>query len=101
MKKGGNKSSIFNLIRKNPVVSVIVFTVVFITGILVITAINLKTTGELELLVAPTSANVTVDGKSYQNGTFRFTIGEHQVKIEKENFETQEVYIDGKVQKLD
>lgn len=56
------------------------------TIILVIIALNLTSTAELELLIAPSSATVLIDDKEYQNGTFRIPSGEHTISITKDGF---------------
>jgi len=78
------------IIKNYPLVFVVLGLLIFFTIILVISAFNMHPTVEVELLVAPTSAITTIDGKSYQNGTFRLTPGEHQVHIEKEGFVSQD-----------
>ena len=77
-------------IKKYPLIFIGLSLLIFITIILVISAINMRSTEEIELLVLPNSATTTIDGKQYQNGTFRIEPGEHQVHIEKPGFISQD-----------
>ena len=81
---------IINNIKKYPFIFIGISLLIFFTVILVITALNMRATVEIELLVAPTSATTTIDGKYYQNGTFKIEPGEHHVHIEKEGFVAQD-----------
>ncbi len=83
-------SRLSKIIKNYPLVFVVLGLLIFFTIILVISAFNMHPTVEVELLVAPTSATTTIDGKSYQNGTFKIAPGEHQVHIEKEGFVSQD-----------
>lgn len=78
------------LFKKYPFIFIGLSLLIFFTIILVISAINLRPSVEIELLVAPSSANTTIDGKSYQNGKFNLEPGEHQVHIEKDGFISQD-----------
>lgn len=78
------------LFKNYPFIFIGLSLLIFFTVILVISAINIRPSVEIELLVAPSSANTTIDGKSYQNGKFNLEPGEHQVHIEKEGFITQD-----------
>ena len=73
-------------IKNHPISATIIVSLIFITGILVITALSLNPTSEVEVLIAPSSATVTINGKSYKNGTYRLPRGNVSVKIEKEGF---------------
>ena len=79
-----------SLFKKHLVLIIIFSVLIFITLILFIVALSLKDTTEVEIRIAPSSATVTIDGKEYQNGTFRISSGNHQVKIEKAGFEAKE-----------
>ena len=79
-----------NFIKKYPILIVSLFTLALIAIILLITALNLKDTSEIEIRVAPASATILIDGKQYQNGNYRIPSGTHQVKIEKAGFNTKE-----------
>lgn len=83
-----------NFFQKYPLLIVGFIVLIFATIILFITALNLNGTSEIELLVAPASASVTIDGKAYQNGTFRIPSGTHTIKIEKDNFNSKEFTFD-------
>ena len=43
---------------------------------------------KIEILVAPTSATITIDGKQYKNGEYELSPGQYEVSIEKNGFET-------------
>lgn len=81
-------------IKKYPflVISLTIGTIVAI--VLFVTALSLKDTTEIEIRVAPISATILIDGKSYQNGTFRIPSGTHNIKIEKPGFTTKEFVFD-------
>ena len=81
---------LFNIIKKYPLIFVGLSLLIFFTIILVVAALNLRANVEIELLVAPSSATTTIDGKKYQNGKFNIEPGEHRVHIEKEGFITQD-----------
>ena len=69
--------------------SAAVFIVVVIIAI-VFAILESRKSAALEILVAPLSAEVKIDGKSYKNGTYRFEPGEVNVVISKEGFRTEE-----------
>lgn len=75
-----------NYIKNHPISAVILVSLIFITGILVVTAISLNPTSEVEVLVAPSSATITINGKVYKNGTYKLPRGNVSVKIEKDGF---------------
>ena len=52
--------------------------------------IDLRRSATLELLVTPVSAEVTIDGKNYEYGTYKFEPGDLKVTIKKEGFKEQE-----------
>lgn len=86
-----------DFIKKYPIPVIGLITLTFVTVILFITAISMKDTTEIEIRVAPISATVSIDGKTYQNGTFRIPSGIHNVKIEKSGFQTKEFTFDTNV----
>lgn len=75
-----------NFIKKYPIHATIIFTLSLFAIILVITALSLGPKGSVEILVAPASAEITINGKSYRNGTFDFTPGDYKVEIKKSGF---------------
>ena len=79
-----------SLYKKHPISAIILTTLIFITTILVITALNIHSTTKIEILVAPSSATITINGKVYQNGTFDLPVGDLNVHIEKPDFESQD-----------
>ena len=86
-----------DFIKKYPIPVIGLIALTFVTVILFITAISMKDTTEIEIRVAPISATVSIDGKTYQNGTFRIPSGIHNVKIEKSGFQTKEFTFDTNV----
>ena len=83
-----------NLFKKYPLVFIVLGGLLIITIVLVVVALSLKDTVEVEIKVAPASATVLVDGKSYQNGTFRISSGTHNIHIEKEGFTSKDYTFD-------
>jgi len=45
-------------------------------------------TSMIEVLVAPSSAKVMIDGKPYSNGEYELSVGEYDVVVEEEGFES-------------
>ena len=83
-----------SLFRKYPFIFIGLGFLIFVTIILVIAALNVHHTSDLEILIAPTSATVTIDGKKYENGTFYLDAGEHTIHIKKEGFVSQDITFD-------
>ena len=83
-----------NFYKNHPFISIGLVTLAIITAALFITALSLKDTVEIEIKVAPISASIAIDGKNYQNGTFRIPSGAHTIKIEKEGFIGKEFSFD-------
>ena len=54
----------------------------------------LTSTTEIEIVVAPASATILIDGKEYKNGKERITSGKHNVIIKKDGFNTSEFSFD-------
>lgn len=71
---------------------IIIVALAILAGIitLIVMAVQYNQTTEIELLVVPTSATTTIDGKEYKNGTYRLSKGEHTIKITKEDFTPKE-----------
>jgi len=83
-----------NFYKNHPILVLVFSALIFITIILLVTALSLKDTTEIELRVAPASATITIDDKVYQNGTFRISSGTHTIKIEKSGFTTKSYAFD-------
>ncbi len=79
---------IITLIKKYPLAFIVLGTLLFFTIILVITALNLHDTTEVDIRVTPASSEIIINGKNYQNGTYRIPTGELAVEIHKDGFET-------------
>ena len=77
---------LIDFLKSQPLLLTILTLLVFFTVILVISALSIKHTVEVEICVAPASATVVVDGKTYENGTYEITAGELSVHIEKSGF---------------
>lgn len=84
------KEKFVRFIKENQVPALILTSLVFIAFVLVITALSLTPTARIEVLVAPASATVTINGKTYKNGTYDLPKGNLTVKIEKNGFTTKE-----------
>ena len=55
-----------NFYKNHPILVLVFSALIFITIILLVTALSLKDTTEIELRVAPASATITIDDKVYQ-----------------------------------
>lgn len=78
------------LIKSKPFILITLPLLIFIAIIIIIATINMGQTKEIEILITPASATIKIDGKNYQNGTYKFKEGEHQVHLEKENFTSKD-----------
>lgn len=85
---------LLSFLKKYPLLSIFFITITLITAALLITALSLQDTTEIEIRVAPASASVFIDNKLYGNGTFRISSGIHHIKIEKEGFISKEFTFD-------
>ena len=77
--------------KNNPIRLALLFTAIIAIIAIILTILFHSTTREVEILVAPTSATVTINGKSYENGTHRLPSGEVSVHIEKPDFISQDL----------
>lgn len=68
--------------------------VILLLVLIFLSIIMSKPTAMLDILVAPTTAKVVVDGKEYKNGTYKFEPGEVKVVISKDGFVSQEVNLE-------
>ena len=84
------RKSTASFIKAHPLLVVFFSVLILITTTLVIIALSIQMTTEIEIKVTPISATVLIDDKSYENGKFRISSGEHQIKIEKDGFITKE-----------
>ena len=79
-----------SFIKSHPVISgVLGVNVLAIVIVSIVALINFMQSAQLEVLVAPSSSKITVDGRKIENGTFGFLPGKHEIKIEKEGFESK------------
>ena len=66
---------------------------IILFGVLVVVAIigwiiESPKTGKINILVAPTSAKITIGGKQFKNGTHRIEPGTYNITISKDNFKS-------------
>lgn len=80
--------------QKNPLKKIIIIGVVvflLIVGVSLYFIINnMINSSSIELLVAPQSSEIVIDGKKYTNGTYAINPGNHTITISKEGFGTKE-----------
>lgn len=81
-------------LKTNPIRLTLLFTVIIAVIAIVLTIIFHSTTREVEILIAPTSAAITINGKHYENGVHRLPSGEVSVHIEKPDFISQDFTFD-------
>lgn len=74
------------IITDHPIFIIILVTTIFLLGVLIISILNLKPTSEVEILVAPESASVSINGKEFKNGTYKLPRGAVSVSIKKDGF---------------
>lgn len=78
--------------RKKIAVSIIVaLGFLAVIGLVILAVINTRLDATLNVLVAPTSAEVVINGKKYENGDHKIESGEAVAVVSKEGFVTQEV----------
>lgn len=63
---------------------------VAIIGIIIYAAIEIPKTNELVVGVGPKDAKILIDGKRYENRTYKIQPGTYHVTIEREGYQTQE-----------
>lgn len=71
----------------------IIITLVFSSGLLIASIwviYRLLFSVEIEILVAPASSTIQLNGKNYKNGEHRLRPGDYKVKIEKDGFQNYE-----------
>lgn len=71
---------------KRLVVAIAAFVVVVISISVLGILINAKKTAKLELIIAPSSAEIKIGGATYHNGTHNFIPGTYDVEIKKDGF---------------
>lgn len=76
--------------NRNPIFMAIAFTVLIAIISILLTLVFKSSTREVEVLVAPASATVTIDGKTYDNGIHNLPAKEVSVHIEKPGFVSQD-----------
>ena len=80
--------------NKKLIIGIISLLIVLIIFAITALTIYFTNTTEIEIAVAPASATILIDNKTYQNGNVRIPSGKHSVKIEKEGFNTNEFTFD-------
>ena len=77
---------------------IIAGSVIAVAAILLVSLIYIildyKRTAKLDILVAPLSAEILVDGEKYENGVYEFEPGEVRVMISKEGFIAKEMNVE-------
>lgn len=71
---------------KITVISIATAIVVILLTVFFFIFSNIEKTARLEILVAPASSEIKINGKSYKNGTYAFIPGTYHVEIKKEGF---------------
>lgn len=66
------------------ITSIVLFLIITFSSIFYYTSL-----ATLDLLVAPTSATITINGKKYHNGQHKLSAGTYDVKISKKDFNTK------------
>ena len=68
-----------------------------VIALAIFSIIKAKYSASLDILVAPLSAKITIDGNEYQNGLYKFEPGEVVATITKEGFYDREIALELKV----
>lgn len=77
----------------NPIIAIVVSVSVFIIAIIIVFIFNLSNNSSIEILVAPESAVVKINNKTYKNGTHKLPSGTYTVNISKDGFTSKEVEV--------
>lgn len=76
--------------KKWAIIGGVIFAILTVVSVVMI-VLDAKYSATLEILVAPSAAKITVDGKEYKNGTYKMEPGEVTVKITMDGFITKEL----------
>lgn len=79
-------------IKNNKTVLVLIFILLFFTILGVI--INISKSSKLDILVAPSSAEIIINDQKYKNGSYRLYPGTYQIKIKQPEFKTYQKTIE-------
>ena len=83
--------------KLSPKTKLILLTSATIIFLIITTIIMIKDriyNATIDLLIAPASSNIEIDGQKYVNGKHRIASGKHVVKISKEGFDSKEEEIE-------
>ena len=79
----------------NPIYLVAIFTTLLaLTAVILTLLLKPAAKKSVEILIAPASATITIDGKPYQNGTYDLESGTVNVHLEKPDFVSQDFTFD-------
>lgn len=83
-----------DFIKKHPLSIAAALFGIIVVVIIILYVIDSGKTASLEALIAPSNATITINGKSYKNGTYRVEPGTFTAKIEKEGFTSKELSVE-------
>ena len=86
--------SIANLNPKTKLILLISAVVLFLGITTVIMIRDRIYDSTINLLIAPASSKIEIDGQTYTNGKHKIPSGKHSIKISKDSFETKEEEIE-------
>lgn len=68
--------------------------VIIFVALVILSIVIIRPVATLDILVAPTSAQVMINGKEYSNGTYTLSPGEITAVISKDGFEGKEIKLE-------
>lgn len=86
-------NNIINFIRKHKK-PFIIATIVIVLGLIIFAVIEMTRNASLRISVTPISSTVTINGKEYHNGLYRFHPGTYTAIISNDGFDTKELSIE-------
>ena len=84
-------NNIYNRNRRILIISLLIGFIILVAVILIVSIYYLRRSATLDILVAPTSATITIDGQTYTNGTYKIEPTSTTATITAEGFTSQEV----------
>ena len=84
-------NNIYNRNRRILIISLLIGFIILVAVILIVSIYYLRRSATLDILVAPTSATITIDGQTYTNGTYKIEPTSTSATITAEGFTSQEV----------
>ena len=70
---------------------VILGDIIIAIALLITFIVSGSKTATLDILVAPSSATISINGREYKNGTYKFKPGNYTATISKDNFKTKNI----------